>query len=55
MFNVIIPCYLALETFPADFTWNRVNMGTVDLNHVELQGSVSQEVFATAGADVLHH
>ena len=49
-----VPCYLTLETFPTDLTRDSVDMGAVDLHHVQLQCSVSEEVFTTTGADVLH-
>ena len=49
-----VPGYLTLETFPTDLTRDSVDMAAVDFHHVELQCSVSEEVFTTAGADVLH-
>ena len=31
LFNMVISGDLTLETFPTHLTWNRVDMGTVDL------------------------
>ena len=55
LLDVIVPGDLALETLPTQVTGHRVHMGAVSLHRVELQGSVGEEIFATAGADVLHH
>ena len=55
LLDVIVPGDLALETLPTQFTGHRVHMAAVSLHRVELQGSVGEEIFATAGADVLHH
>ena len=54
LLDVIVPGDRALETLPAHFAGHGVDVAAVDLHHVELQRSVGEEIFATAGADVLH-
>ena len=55
LLDVIVPGDPTLETLPTHFAGHCIHMASMNLHRVELQGSVGEEVFATAGADVLHH